>query len=100
MWIKWTDCIVVGTGDYEAPEMKDVKVNTLFNDIENHWAKNEIMTMAGYGYVNGSSGMFRPNENITRAEFISMMVRILNLNQLIHQHHLLMLNLLTGFLVM
>lgn len=25
MWVKWADCIVVGNGDYEAPEMKDVK---------------------------------------------------------------------------
>lgn len=25
MWVKWVDCIVVGTGDYEAPELKDVK---------------------------------------------------------------------------
>ena len=25
MWIKWTDCIVVGSGDYEAPKIEDVK---------------------------------------------------------------------------
>lgn len=24
MWVKWVDCIVVGTGDYEAPKMEDV----------------------------------------------------------------------------
>jgi hypothetical protein len=42
MWIKWTDCIVVGTGDYEAPEMKDVKTD-VFSDIENNWAKDSIM---------------------------------------------------------
>lgn len=77
MWVKWTDCIVVGTGDYEAPEIKDVKVSSIFKDTDNHWAKNEILTMASKGYVNGNNGMFRPNDNITRAEFVSMMVRIL-----------------------
>ena len=24
MWVKWIDCIVVGTGDYEAPDLKDI----------------------------------------------------------------------------
>ncbi|WP_326906660.1 hypothetical protein [Sedimentibacter sp. MB31-C6] len=43
MWVKWTDCIVVGTGDYEAPEMKDVKTDTFFSDIENHWAKRLLL---------------------------------------------------------
>ncbi|WP_313343355.1 S-layer homology domain-containing protein [Sedimentibacter sp.] len=80
MWVKWTDCIVVGTGDYEAPELKDVKNTSVFNDIENHWAKNEIMTMQQKGYAKGSSNMFRPDDNITRAEFVSLIVRILDLD--------------------
>lgn len=79
MWVKWTDCIVVGTGDYEAPDIKDVKTGSVFNDIDNHWAKSEISTMSNKGYVNGNNGMFRPNDSITRAEFVSMMVRILDI---------------------
>ncbi len=79
MWIKWTDCIVVGTGDYEAPEMKDVKMD-MFSDIEDHWAKDSIMEMAALGYAKGSNGLFRPNDNISRAEFVSLMVRALNLS--------------------
>ncbi len=81
MWVKWTDCVVVGTGDYEAPELKDVKNTLLFNDIDNHWAKNEILSMAQKGFAKGSNNMFRPDDNITRAEFISLMVRILNLDK-------------------
>ena len=76
MWVKWTDCIVVGTGDYEAPEMKDVKID-FFSDIENHWAKDSILEMAVLGYAKGSNGLFRPNDNISRAEFVSLMVRAL-----------------------
>jgi len=79
MWVKWTDCIVVGTGDYEAPDIKDVKIESVFNDIDNHWAKSEISTMSNKGYINGNNGMFRPNDSITRAEFVSMMVRILDI---------------------
>ncbi len=80
MWVKWTDCIVVGTGDYEAPELKDVKSASVFNDIENHWAKNEIISMQQKGYAKGSNNMFRPDDNITRAEFISLIMRILDLD--------------------
>lgn len=81
MWVKWTDCIVVGTGDYEEPLMKDVRTGESdFKDIENHWAKNEIMRMVSKGYANGNDGMFRPDDNITRAEFVSMAARVLGLD--------------------
>lgn len=81
MWVKWTDCIVVGTGDYEAPEMEDVKIDILFNDIENHWAEDSIIKMASLGYAKGNNGLFRPYDNISRAEFVSLMVRALSLNE-------------------
>jgi hypothetical protein len=78
MWVKWTDCIVVGTGDYEAPEMKDVKIDT-FSDIGSHWAKDSIIEMAAMGYAKGSNGLFRPNDNISRAEFVSLLIRVLGM---------------------
>ena len=81
MWVKWADCIVVGTGDYEEPLMEDVKTDgASFKDIENHWAKNEIIKIEALKYVNGSSGMFRPDDNITRAEFVSMAARVIGLD--------------------
>ena len=81
MWVKWVDCIVLGTGDYEAPEMKDVKTDKdiLFADIDNHWAKDSILEMAAMGYAKGSNGLFRPNNNISRAEFVSLLIRVLNI---------------------
>jgi hypothetical protein len=81
MWVKWTDCILVGTGDYEAPEMKDVKTDNIFSDIENHWAKDSIMEMTSLGYIKGSNGLFRPNDSISRAEFVSLMVRVLGMDK-------------------
>ena len=81
MWVKWVDCIVVGTGDYEEPKIEDVKLDLGFKDLENHWAKDSIMQMAARGYAKGSDGFFRPNDNILRGEFVSLMVRALGLTE-------------------
>lgn len=50
-----------------------------FEDVQTHWAKNDIEKMTTMGYINGDNGMFRPTDSITRAEFVSLMVRILDL---------------------
>lgn len=51
-----------------------------FKDIKSHWAKAEIDNMATMGYINGNNGIYRPNDNITRAEFMSLLTRIMNLS--------------------
>ena len=49
-----------------------------FNDISGSWARKYINQAAKAGLVNGySDGTFRPNQNITRAETIVMVNRIL-----------------------
>ena len=51
-----------------------------FKDIENHWAKNEIIDFANKGYLNGrEDGNFYPNNTITRAEFIKVINRMFGL---------------------
>jgi hypothetical protein len=50
-----------------------------FDDIKSHWAENEVEKMTTLGYLKGSDGNFRPDESITRAEFVTLMVRILGL---------------------
>lgn len=50
-----------------------------FGDIQSHWAKVDIEKMSTMGYVNGNNDKFRPNDNITRAEFVSLVVRVLGL---------------------
>lgn len=48
-----------------------------FKDIKNHWAKNCILEMADKGIINGRSDtLFAPNDNITRAEFVSILYRM------------------------
>jgi len=53
-----------------------------FNDVgENYsWAKDEIEYLAGKGIINGTQNKnFEPGRNITRAEFITLLVKALNL---------------------
>lgn len=46
-----------------------------FRDIDNHWAKTTIEWGVNKGIVNGyANGMFMPNQNVTEAEFIRMLV--------------------------
>lgn len=56
--------------------------NKSFSDIgEDHWAYESIMKMSERGIINGfEDGTFRPDAQITRAQFAKMMIRTLNLN--------------------
>jgi len=55
--------------------------NNIFNDIANHWARDEILKMYAQGVVNGvGNGQFAPNYNITRAQFAAILVRALGLS--------------------
>lgn len=43
------------------------------NDIQNHWAEHTINTWISKNYISGyPDGTFRPNNSITRAEFVSL----------------------------
>lgn len=54
----------------------NLKSNTntpIFNDTKTHWAKNEISAAREAGITDGyKDGNFKPNNNITRAEIVSM----------------------------
>ncbi|MGM9550988.1 MAG: S-layer homology domain-containing protein [Clostridia bacterium] len=51
-------------------------------DIEAHWAHETIDQMTINGYINGyPDGLFRPDQNITRAEFSALVYRILGLEE-------------------
>ena len=50
-----------------------------FSDISGHWAALEISKAAANGWVNGySDGTFKPDRNITRAETMALINRVLN----------------------
>ncbi|WP_339260195.1 S-layer homology domain-containing protein [Paenibacillus sp. FSL R5-0713] len=79
--------IVVSDGNYYA------KVNSLtnspyliiwhpkeFNDVANHWAKEAVNDMGSRMVIDGKGdGSFRPESDITRAEFVTILIRGLGL---------------------
>ncbi|WP_105617205.1 glycosyl hydrolase family 18 protein [Vallitalea okinawensis] len=49
-----------------------------FVDTEGHWAEDEISIWTKYGFISGySDGSFQPNDYITRAEFVTIINRVL-----------------------
>lgn len=52
-----------------------------FNDTANHWANEPIKYLADRGIINGmNDNTFAPNNNITRAEFITLLAKMDNIN--------------------
>lgn len=61
-------------------EISIPKVKEPFDDVKTHWAKDDIMLLNSIGLVNGvSDESFAPDAMITRAEFIAILQRGLNL---------------------
>ncbi|MGO4695394.1 S-layer homology domain-containing protein, partial [Paenibacillus sp. 2TAB26] len=51
-----------------------------FGDISNHWAATNIKQAVLNGFVSGyPNGMFKPDANVTRAEFVVMLMNALKL---------------------
>lgn len=53
-----------------------------FADTVNHWAKDYVKTLANAGVVGGyDDGTFLPDKNVTRAEYIKMIVGMFGLEE-------------------
>lgn len=56
----------------------DISISA-FTDTDNHWAENEINYMRYNGYLAGyDDGSFKPDKNLSRAEFATMIATIIN----------------------
>lgn len=74
-----SDSNVVQPGSTTEEKGTD-QVNIALTDITGHWAQNTISQMVAKGVAKGyPDGTFRPNNNITRAEFAVMLVRAFQL---------------------
>ncbi len=73
---------VAGTKTLASDLKEDVPEETVsFSDIANHWAKKAIESMAKKGIISGyPDGTVGPDRNSTRAEFVAMIVRTLELD--------------------
>ncbi|GAA0726092.1 hypothetical protein GCM10009430_32700 [Aquimarina litoralis] len=69
---------VLSQGDIDA--VKAMYFSSLPEDVSsNYWAYNEIAFMWQNGYIRGSDGVnYRPNNNLTRAQFASLISSIIN----------------------
>ena len=64
--------------DSEGINDKEVKVN--LSDISSHWAEKEIKKLVEKGIVEGyPDKTFKPNNSITRAEFLKLLVKAFDL---------------------
>ncbi|MDF1617945.1 S-layer homology domain-containing protein [Petrocella sp. FN5] len=62
--------------------MVQVNVFAMSKDIDNHWAKNTIQTWMDLDLVSGyPDGTFRPDANITRAEYMALVNNVYSLTQ-------------------
>ncbi|MFB7158738.1 S-layer homology domain-containing protein [Lysinibacillus sp. NPDC056232] len=70
-----------GNESVQSPTVTFTTGRTLsFPDIEKHWAKEFILNAAEAGIMNGyPDGTFKPEQFLTRAEAVSMLVRSLGL---------------------
>lgn len=60
--------------------VEEIKQPEIFSDIVNHWAKDNILELVKLGAISGyEDKTFKPNRNITRAEFTSVLVNALDL---------------------
>lgn len=50
----------------------------LFSDVSRHWAESYINEAATAEWIVGYNGLFRPDDNITRAEVMTLVNRVLN----------------------
>lgn len=61
----------------EQQEKTEQLIPVEFKDITGHWAEQSIYRMASKGYIKGyTDNTYRPNANITRAEFCVILERI------------------------
>ncbi|MEK3923929.1 InlB B-repeat-containing protein [Paenibacillus sp. FSL K6-2393] len=65
----------------QGGEYTIISMNKVFNDVQQHWAGEDIQQMANKLIVDGRpDGSFAPEQPITRAEFTAMLVRAMGLS--------------------
>jgi hypothetical protein len=64
-----------------AADKATVAPSAVLTDIAGHWAENSIKKLVALGAVGGyPDGSFKPDKSITRAEFVTVLVKAFNLS--------------------
>ncbi len=57
--------------------IRELEIIPQFDDLDEHWSKNEVMALSALGIVNGKRpGAFYPDDFISRIEILAMITRI------------------------
>lgn len=67
---KMAEAIAMGIEAY-------MPLSIIFPDTRQHWAEDSILKMHSLGIVQGVNNQFEPDRSITRAEFITLLLRML-----------------------
>ncbi|MBH5318292.1 S-layer homology domain-containing protein [Paenibacillus sp. GSMTC-2017] len=83
-WNGYILAIIVMFGSLSLQPVKSINAaeakGIVFKDTSKHWAKTQIELAVQKGYVNGfPDGTFKPDAEVTRAQFIKMIVKALGL---------------------
>ncbi|TVX88260.1 S-layer homology domain-containing protein [Paenibacillus agilis] len=63
-------------------ESEQTKAVATFKDVESHWAKEKIAEWSSQGVVSGASANeFKPDQQVTRAEWAAIVNRMFQLNE-------------------
>ena len=77
--------ILTGDASAKDEESNKDKLDTFllkFKDMKSHWAREDVEYMAQLGITSGDeSGMYRPDDYITRAEFAALVTRAVGLSE-------------------
>lgn len=68
------------TTDETTQEETNTGTSPTFSDVQSHWARREIQELAAKNIIGGyPDGTFKPNKKINRAEFITLVCRMFDL---------------------
>ena len=74
------DIIIKTDGNTATINGNNVDTSRIPSDIIGHWAENQIKDFINKGYLNGyPDGTFKPNNSITRAEFVKIFNKVFGL---------------------
>ena len=73
------------TGTSDAQETPQPMTDTIKEEISGHWGEQEITALYDAGIVKGSGGSLDLGEDVTRSEFIAMVIRALGLQEVQYQ---------------
>ncbi len=64
---------------YTKKYRDEIEAGVSFPDLVGHWAEDEMRNLADKGILEGSDGLMYPDQQVTKAEFLAMVLRALDI---------------------